>query len=196
LKFKTVLSTYAKAGGKSPVLLLHSQERGQQLVEELGRAAQLKKANGVPANVIPLALWHTASVGADLWLSAIAFGASQVCVAVTSEEAPQYIDSLKAQMEVAQAILNGLGYTGVHFQLLRADSPQELDLGLQALAQTRQQSPAQRPGSPSPRKSAARWNWLSTIWWNTPRRAPKPSTCPRHRRSARSRSIKKRARCA
>jgi ferredoxin len=142
LKFKTVLSTYAKAGGKTPVLLLHSQERGQQLVEELGRAAQLKKANGVPANVIPLALWHTASVGADLWLSAIAFGASQVCVAVTTEEASQYIDSLKAQMEVAQAILNGLGYTGVHFKLLRADSPQQLDLGLQALAQTRQQSPA------------------------------------------------------
>ena len=80
-KFKTVLSTYAKAGGKTPVLLLHSQERGQQLVEELGRAAQLKKAKGVPANVIPLALWHTASVGVDLWLSAIAFGASQVCVA-------------------------------------------------------------------------------------------------------------------
>jgi ferredoxin len=142
LKFKTILSTYAKAGGKTPVLLLHSQERGQQLVEELGRAAQLKKAQGVPANVIPLALWHTASVGADLWLSAIAFGASQVCVAVTSEEAPQYIDSLKVQMEVAQAILNGLGYTGVHFRLLRADSARELDSGLQALAQTRQQSPA------------------------------------------------------
>ncbi len=142
LKFKTVLSTYAKAGGKAPVLLLHSQERGQQLVEELGRAAQLKKAQGVPAHVIPLALWHTASVGADLWLSAVAFGASQVCVAVTNEEAPQYIDSLKAQMAVAQAILNGLGYTGIHFQLLWADSAQQLDIGLQALAQTRQQTPA------------------------------------------------------
>jgi ferredoxin len=140
-KFKTVLSTYAKAGGKDPVLLLHSQERGQQLLEELGRAAQLKKAQGVPAHVIPLALWHTASVGADLWLSAVAFGASKVCVAVTSEEAPQYIDSLKAQMAVAQAILKGLGYSGVHFQLLWADSAQQLDLGLQSLAQTRQQTP-------------------------------------------------------
>jgi ferredoxin len=28
LKFKTVLTTYANAGGKTPVLLLHSQERG------------------------------------------------------------------------------------------------------------------------------------------------------------------------
>jgi ferredoxin len=142
-RFKTLLSTYAAAGGKAPLLLLHSQERGRQLVEELGRAAQLGKAQGVPANVIPVPLWHTASVGADLWLSAVAFGASQVCVAVTREEAPQYIDSLKAQMAVAQAILNGLGYSGIHFQLLWADSAQQLDEGLQALARTRQQAPGQ-----------------------------------------------------
>ncbi len=142
-KLRTLLSTYAGAGGRSPVVLLHSQERGQALVEELGRAAQLKKAHGVPANVIPFALWHTASVGLDLWLSAVAFGASQVAVVVTREEAPQYIDSLKAQMAIAQAIVNGLGYTGSHFQLLWADSSQQLDARLQALAQTRQQVPKQ-----------------------------------------------------
>ncbi len=142
-KIRTLLSTYAGAGGKSAVVLLHSQERGQALIEELGRAAQLRKAHGIPANVIPLALWHTASVGLDLWLSAVAFGASQVAVVVTSEEAPQYIDSLKAQMTIAQAIVNGLGYTGTHFQLLWAASSQELDLQLQALAQTRQQTPRQ-----------------------------------------------------
>jgi hypothetical protein len=45
----------------------------------------------VPANVIPQALWHTASLGLDLWLSAIAFGASQVAVLVTREEAPAYL---------------------------------------------------------------------------------------------------------
>ncbi|RXM21797.1 hypothetical protein EO238_27175, partial [Citrobacter sp. AAK_AS5] len=53
------------------------------LVEELGRAAQLKVAQGVPANVIPMALWHTASLGLDVWLSAIAFGASQIVVLAT-----------------------------------------------------------------------------------------------------------------
>ena len=138
LKWRTLLSTYAAAGGKDAVLLLHSQERGQSLVEELGRAAQLGKAQGVPANVIPAALWHTASTGVDLWLSAIAFGASQVVVLVTREEALQYLDGLKVQMAVAQAILNGLGYTGTHLQLVWADSAAELDQGLQALAQTRQ----------------------------------------------------------
>jgi ferredoxin len=142
LKLKTLLSTYAAAGGKDAVLLLHSQERGQALVEELGRAAQLKVAHGVPARVIPVAVWHTASLGVDLWLSAVAYGASQVAVLVTDEEAPQYLEGLQAQMDVAQAILRGLGYTGSHLQLVRATHPTALDAALQALGQTRQATPA------------------------------------------------------
>lgn len=142
VRLKTLLATYAAAGGRDAVILLHSQERGQALVDELGRAAQLKVAQGVPANVIPVALWHTASLGLDVWLSAIAFGASQIVVLATAEEAPQYLDALQAQMDVAQAILHGLGYTGTHLQLLRASGPTDLDTGLQALTRTRQKTPA------------------------------------------------------
>jgi ferredoxin len=134
VKFKTLLSTYEKAGGKAPVLLLHSQERGAALVQELGRAAQLGVAQGVPANVIPVALWHTASLGLDLWLGAIAFGASKVAVLTTGEEAPQYLEALREQMDVAQGILNGLGYTGSHLALLRADQLADLDRELGSLA--------------------------------------------------------------
>ena len=68
-----------RPAGKAPVLLLHSQERGQALVEELGRAAQLKKAQGVPANVIPDA--RCGIPPASAWTCgcrAVAFGASQV----------------------------------------------------------------------------------------------------------------------
>ncbi|MFM9880960.1 MAG: 4Fe-4S binding protein [Burkholderiaceae bacterium] len=132
VKLKTLLSTYAKAGGKDAVLLLHSQEAGQALVEQLGRAAQLKKARGVPANVIPVALWHTASTGIDLWLSAVAFGASQVVVLTTKEEAPQYLLGLQAQMKVAQTLLAGLGYSGTHLQWVQAETVAVLDSALQS----------------------------------------------------------------
>ena len=142
LKFKTLLSTFASAGGKDAVLLLHSQERGQAVVEELGRAAQLGKANGVPANVIPVPVWHTASLGVDAWLSAVAHGASQVAVLTTSEEAPQYREALAGQMAVAQAILNGLGYMGQHFTLLHADRSTQLDQQLSALVAQRAAVPA------------------------------------------------------
>ena len=140
-KFKTLLSTYLQTGGQAPVLLLHSQEQGAALVEQLGRAAQLKAANGVPANVIPVVVWHTASLGVDAWLSAIAFGASQIAVLTTDEEAPQYLAALRAQMDVAQAILNGLGYAGRHLALLRAGSVQDLDRELGLLGGARAATP-------------------------------------------------------
>jgi ferredoxin len=137
VKLKTLLSTYLRTGGKAPTLLLHSQERGQALVEELGRAAQLGVAQGVPANVLPVALWHTSSMGIDVWLSAIAYGASQVAVLTTDEEAPQYLDALREQMDVAQAILGGLGYEGTHFTLVRAKNLADLDQELALLAPRR-----------------------------------------------------------
>ena len=133
---RTMLQAYERAGGRDAVLLLHSQERGRALVEELGRAARLQVARGLPAAVLPLALWHTASVGIETWLGAIAFGARQVVVLVTDEEAPQYLEGLQAQMDVAQAILNGLGYAGTHLRLLRARNVTDLDAGLHALAGT------------------------------------------------------------
>jgi ferredoxin len=142
VKLKTLLGTYARAGGKAPVILLHSQEQGQALVQELGRAAQLGVAKGVPANVIPVPLWHTASVGVDLWLSAVAYGASQVAVLTTNEEAPQYLDALREQMDVVQAILNGLGYAGTHFTLIRAKAMADLDQELALLAPNRPGVPA------------------------------------------------------
>jgi ferredoxin len=142
LKLRTLLSTYAAAGGRDAALLLHSEEGGRALVEQLGRAAQLRKAHGVPANVIPVALFHAASTGIDLWLSAVAFGASQVCVLLTGEEAPQYIAALKKQAEIAQALLRGLGYSGTHFRLIEAASPAQLDTALAGLRETRQIVPS------------------------------------------------------
>jgi len=88
-----------------------------------------------------VALMHVASTGIDLWLSAIAFGASQVAVLSTGEEAPQYLDALKKQMAVAQALLTGLGYTGTHFHLIDAATPAALDAALAGLRATRQRVP-------------------------------------------------------
>ncbi|WP_307589677.1 4Fe-4S dicluster domain-containing protein [Variovorax boronicumulans] len=142
LKLRKLLSTYAAAGGRDAALLLHSQEGGQALLEQLGRQAQLGKAQGVPARVIPVDLFHAASTGIDLWLSAVAFGASQVAVLCTGEEAPQYLAALKQQRDVAQALLLGLGYTGTHFHVIEADSPAVLDAALAGLRTTTQRVPA------------------------------------------------------
>ena len=147
IKIKTLLSTYALSGGKNAALLLHSQEGGTRLVGDLGRAAQLDKtSHGVPARVLPIALWHTSSVGLELWLTAVAYGASQVWVLMTDEEAPQYQEAIRSQMAVAQAILTGLGYQGEHFRVLQARDARDLA----ALDRELQTAPAQvvsRPAS-------------------------------------------------
>ncbi len=143
-KIRTLLSAYDKAGGRAPILLLHSQERGREWVEELGRAARVGAAEGVPANVIPLALWHGASTGIELWLAAVAQGASHVAVLATGEEAPQYREALQQQMQVAQAVLEGLGYAGQHFSLLQSRGPADLDQDLQLLARQSGAVPPQR----------------------------------------------------
>ena len=141
-RLRTALSAYANAGGPglagAAALLLHSEGAGTRLIEELGRGARASRdLQGLPARVLPLALWHTASVGIDLWLAAIAQGASQVWVLLTAEEAPEYRQALAEQMAVAQAVLTGLGYGGEHFKLLQARDARdlaELDAALRAPA--------------------------------------------------------------
>jgi ferredoxin len=144
VKLKTLLATNGRSGGKDAAVLFHSQGAGTRMLGDLGRAAQLEKGqkhgtHGVPARVLPVSLWHTSSTGLDLWLSAVAYGASQVWVLMTDEEAPQYLEAVRAQMAVAQSVLSGLGYAGVHFQVLQARDARDLA----ALDQSLQAAPAQ-----------------------------------------------------
>ena len=139
-RLKTMLSTYAKAQGQHAAVLIHSQQAGARILGDLGRAARLDKdIHGVPARVLPLAVWHTASIGLEMWLSAIAYGANQVWVLVTGEEAPQYLTALQEHLDVAQAILSGLGMSGQHVRLLQARDARDLA----ALDQALQAPPAQ-----------------------------------------------------
>ncbi|MGI9153329.1 MAG: 4Fe-4S dicluster domain-containing protein, partial [Rubrivivax sp.] len=132
-RLRTMLNAYAAAGGREAALLIHSEGAGERVVNALGRAARLTSGvqpgskpgpqssiHGLPARVLPVPVWHTASMGLDLWLSALAFGASQVLVLLTEEEAPEYRQALSEQMAVAQALLTGLGYEGTHLRLVEA----------------------------------------------------------------------------
>ena len=128
-RIKAALRAYLDAGGEDPVLLLHS-EGGAPLIEAVGTDLAAG-ATGIPGRVIPMALHHTASTGIDVWLSALAYGASGVTVLMTADEAPQYAAALDTQMRIAETVLEGLGYTGPHFQLLRVNVPEELAVALQ-----------------------------------------------------------------
>lgn len=90
------------------MVLLHNGGRGRTLIEQLGRAARIGKAQGVPVNVLPVEVFHSASTGLDLWLSALAYGAARIAILLTEDDAPQYRAMLAEQVAVAQAVLEGL----------------------------------------------------------------------------------------
>lgn len=133
LRLKTLLATYAKAGGRNAGLLFHSKGQGATLVGHVGRLAKAG-GRGIPARIIPVELHHTAAVGIDIWLAACAYGATHISVLVTNEEAPQYLEALQQQMEIAQTILSGLGYAGIHLQLIRAKTAADLEIAMNAQA--------------------------------------------------------------
>src|SRR4029077_7964358 len=68
--------------------------------------------------VIPVECFHVASIGIDLMLGALAYGASQVLLLSTEKLAEGYGVALQRQMGYAQTILHGLGYGGTHFRLV------------------------------------------------------------------------------
>ena len=134
LRLRTLLSVHAQAGGRMPALMLHGRAHGTPLIERLGRLAQAQgRLAGVPARVIPVELHHAASTGIDLWLAAVAYGAANVVILVGRDEAPQYLEALREQVVIGQAILAGLGFTGTHLLVLQADTPAELDAALATL---------------------------------------------------------------
>lgn len=109
-KLKAVLEAYGAAGGEHACLLLHNLSNGAELV----RDARL------PAHVIPLEVFHVASVGLDSLLGALALGANQIAILTDGSDAPQYLDALRGQMALAEEILGGLGYGDGHIHLIEA----------------------------------------------------------------------------
>lgn len=109
-KLKSMLEAYRGAGGEDAVVLMHDPEEGAEQVRGMA----------CPSHVIPLEVFHIASLGLDRLLGAIALGANRVMILATGHEAPQYAAALREQMALGEQILAGLGYGTGHFHLIDA----------------------------------------------------------------------------
>jgi ferredoxin len=118
-RLKAALTTYRDAGGKDACILFHDATEGRAALLSYAR-----KAKGLPGRVIPVECFHVASIGMDLMLGAMAYGASQISILVTDKTAEGYVGALKRQMGYAETIVNALGYAGKHFSLL--ENPADL----------------------------------------------------------------------
>ncbi|HXS52311.1 MAG TPA: 4Fe-4S binding protein [Usitatibacter sp.] len=115
VQLRQMLAAYADAGATGACVVFHDGGAAREL---LSRA--VASGAGLPSRALPLEAWHVAAIGLDLMLPAIAYGASQVVVLSAGAEDREYLAALRAQMQIGEAILAGLGRPGRHFAVLEA----------------------------------------------------------------------------
>jgi len=102
-KLSKLLKTYREAGGATPVILYYDAENGHE------RLAQF--AQTLPECVIPIEVEELGSVGMDIWLAALAYGASAVLLLTTSATPRRALAEVREQLGYAHALLVGMGYS-------------------------------------------------------------------------------------
>ena len=76
--------TYREAGGARAIVLLHDEPHGAPLIEALAR-----HGDGLPANVLPLAVNEVTQVGLEAVAAAFAYGASALRFLTARQAAPR-----------------------------------------------------------------------------------------------------------
>ena len=98
---RAMLKTYRDNGGADAVLLFHDRAAGHDVVAAV--AAQL------PENILPVAVEEVGSVGMDSWLASLAYGAATVVLLGVPGSPAAVVKEIRAQLEVAHALLDGMG---------------------------------------------------------------------------------------
>jgi ferredoxin len=137
-KLRTLLAAYREAGGAQPILLLHDESHGGALIDALAR-----HGDGLPANVLPLAVNEVTQIGVEAIAAAFAYGACALRLLLRGR--PRHdIAGLHGTLALAQAILAGLGYGTGAAATIETDDPFALGEALRAIA----------PGTPAAKPAA------------------------------------------
>ena len=117
---RAMLLAYHEAGGTHPVLLLHDSQHGTPLIDALAR-----HGDGLPANVLPLAVNELTQVGLEAIIGAFAYGAAAVRFLLRAR--PRHdVTGLSQTIAMADAILAGLGFDGRRVATIETDDPDAL----------------------------------------------------------------------
>jgi len=162
-KLRTLLVTWREAGGGDAIVLLHDAEHGDTLIDALARFG-----DGLPANVLPVAVNEVTQVGLDAVAAAFAFGASAVRFLL--RERPRHdVAGLRQTLGLAQPILDGLGFSGERVATIETDDPEALATALRAIGPM---PPVPRPASFVP--AGGKRDALRVALRELHRSAPKP----------------------
>jgi ferredoxin len=140
-KLRTLLNVYREAGGKDPVLLLHDAAHGDEMIDALAR-----HGDGLPANVLPVAVNEVTQLGLETVASAFAYGAATVRVLLRAK--PRHdITAITRTISYLEPMLAGLGFGEGLIATIETDDPDALGTSLRAVKSGKQ---AKTPASFQP----------------------------------------------
>jgi ferredoxin len=140
-KLRAMLTAYREAGGARAVVLLHDEPHGAPLIDALAR-----HGDGLPANVLPLAVNEITQVGLEAVAAVFAYGASGLRF-LTRAKQRHDIAGLTKTIALAEPILAGLGFGTGRVATIETDDPFALGAALRAIEPA---DGAQRPAAFQP----------------------------------------------
>jgi ferredoxin len=126
-KLRAMLQAYHQAGGTKPVMLLHDSQHGTPLIDALAR-----HGDGLPANVLALAVNEITQIGLEAIVAAFAYGATAVRFLLRAKPLHD-IAGLTQTIAMAEPILAGLGFAGRRVATIETDDPDALGEALYGL---------------------------------------------------------------
>lgn len=96
-KIHTLMKTYYENGGEKAVIGFVAE-------------ADVEKLEAIPANLLIVVIEELASVGMEVWLSSLAYGAKSVLLINSGSVPENVLNALEEQVVIAGKILDGLGY--------------------------------------------------------------------------------------
>jgi len=137
-RLQALLTAYREAGGERAIVLLHDEAHGTPLIVALSRFG-----DGLPANVLPLAVNELTQVGLEAIAATLAYGASALRFLARGK--PRHdMTGLWRTIAVAEPILTGLGFAPGTVGTIETDDPDVLGATLREIIAP---DPTPRPAS-------------------------------------------------
>lgn len=133
---RSLLDSYHKAGGEAPLLLLHDERHGAEMISMMARFGR-----GLPARVLPVLVNQVTELGFDFYFDALAWGAAQVALLVGPDKREE-AQSLAGTLGLIESVMDGLGYGGGRLHLLDQQDPDAVEEALWSMPATAGAPPA------------------------------------------------------
>lgn len=119
-KLRAMLLAHHHAGGSGAIVLFHDGQHGRALIDALAR-----HGDGLPANVLPLAVNEVTQVGLEAIVAAFAYGTAGVRFLLRAKPLHD-VTGISQTIAMADAILSGLGFSGRRVSTIETDDPDTL----------------------------------------------------------------------